>query len=458
MGEMANTPTGKYVGMNVDQFIGGAKSVGSTVYNLGKLVHEGGATAQRVAEKFGAAPVPPDQSGAFSGPNDITRALEPSNSAQSIGKTIADVGQFFIPGQAEAGALAPLGAAIGKAGIAGRAAMEAANAGAVAASQGGDPRLAAALGAAGPPVGAVASKLAPEVVNAMLNGPAKMFRAGANAGRGAVTEGIVSPTLSGIVGQAGKAMDDVGSQIGNVLTRSPKAQAAIIDATSAVDPPIDKAIRALKVLGKDSSATALENLRQGIYSDLKASGVNPTKATPSDIWEVRKQMDMGINHLGAEGTDVSVNKVSKVVRRNLANQLETAVPEVGPLNKRYSDLASLRDSAIERSNASHGFKGVVRDPINWLIGTGGSLMHHPLAAAGGIAAKEALTSPLATTLAGQGLRAAGSPTGVRGAVGLGSALTNRQTYTDENGDTIQLLGAEDRRRKTNELTKAISGQ
>lgn len=121
------------LGMAGDLVTGAAKGLGQTVTNLGEAVHMIPGVSRAVDALYGA----PVSQPSFASADDL---LAPANTAQSIGKGVEQMGEFFIPGGAVNRAVKGLG-------IAGRAGIEAAVGGGVAAAQGASMPEAAASAA-----------------------------------------------------------------------------------------------------------------------------------------------------------------------------------------------------------------------------------------------------------------------------------------------------------------------
>jgi hypothetical protein len=287
-GSMAETPLGGLV-------VGAAKGLGNTVYNLGNLVHKAVG------------------SDALSGENDITRALEPTNDWQQYGKTAEQVGEFFVPGAAQAGKLAPIANAVGRAGLVGRMATEGASAAGVATAQGGDATTAGVAGAVAPAVAATIGKVAPAIMNTKIGAKIRQFRTGADPGAGIVDQGLVAGSTGGMFEKVKAAKDAVGAKIGQVLGATSKATQHRIDVSAFVNQQVDTAIRELRAAGKDAAAGAVENVRKGLQEEFAKRGSSMGATNAKELWEVRDMLDKAMRH-GTDPLEASADGVRKAIR------------------------------------------------------------------------------------------------------------------------------------------------
>lgn len=193
-----------------DVAVGAAKGLGSTVFGLGKIVHDY-TPVGRISDAI--------QPGAF---NQKPPELVPTNTPQKIGHAIEQIGEFFVP----------VGAAgkVGKAAEVGKAAL-------LTRAQGGtgaDVGVSAGLTAAIPVVGSVAQKAAgalrrgaeKSVVQAL--GPTKeAMKATAQQIAPEMIERGVKGSRGQMLAQADKAVQSVGAKIGAALDDAEKAGTTI---------------------------------------------------------------------------------------------------------------------------------------------------------------------------------------------------------------------------------------
>lgn len=396
-----------------DFVIGAAKGVASTVLGLGALAHK----------LPGMNAIAPDQTGAFAGQDPTVNKLTTANGvAQSIGKGAEQVGEFFVPGAAEAGVLAPIAKAVGRAGLIGRAATEAASAAGVTAAQGGDPKVAAAIGGAAPVVGAGLAKVAPELINSLIDAKRAAFVTGSNPGRGIANEGVVAGTMGKLFERAKAAKNAVGAEIGKQLATLPHATSTVRDLTGVVEAPLQKAETYAQTAGKTELASSIAALRQGLHDRFSQLGSSMSAATPKDAFIVKTILDDGINFKATSNIEANFTATEKKIRSALAKYISEAVPEVAPLNKRYGDMAEAVRAISNKLDSSHGIQSFVSDRVNQLIaGLTGYATHSIPETAAALAAKVALTSTPSVTSAAQVLRGLGSQVGQRTAARVGAA-------------------------------------
>lgn len=406
--------------------VGAAKGVGNTVYNLGKLAHK----------LPGMDVIAPDRAGAFEG--GPPQALEADGGWQTAGKAAEQVGEFFVPGAATAGKLAPVANALGS-GLAGRAATGALTGGGVTAAQGGDPLAGGIAGGAAPIAAAAVGKLAAPIMNSLMQPKKAAFVTGANPGRGAAEAGVVAGSLGSAVKKVEAAREEVGTKIGTVLGLSPQARTVSIDAAALIDGPIGSTSGGARIAGTTES---VGRLRQALYDSFAQQGVSPNAVTPAQLFVVKKEIDDAIRIVGNEGPAATTREILRSIRRNFAQAIEKSVPEVRPLNKKYADLSEARTALWDRLHAPAGAQ--LMSPSNVVAGTGAGLAYwtsNPILAAAVIGTKAATSFTPTATTAAQAARAIGSETG--------QGVASRLSAAGVSGAT---------RPEPDELQRILSGQ
>lgn len=211
-----------------DIAIGAAKGVGNRAVDLGSLVHNTpvvGSITDKLATMIGGPGTDPDM--AFTKAN---QELEATSPAQSVGKGLEEMGEFFIPGEAASNAISrgistllrrPMPNVVRSVsspklvnraiGVASRVLGEGASAGAVSALHGDEhPEYAASAGALGPVVGeglaagarAMGTPLGRRIAPVLLGGTAvsafpNPMGLGATLGMYGLSKGAVSDYLAG---------------------------------------------------------------------------------------------------------------------------------------------------------------------------------------------------------------------------------------------------------------------
>ncbi len=392
--EFLNTPSGRAMQIPADFTTGVAQGAASTVYGLGKLAHH----------LPGMNTVAPDTAGAFSGAPPA--ALQPTTTAGKVGKAAEQIGEFMIPGQAEAGVLAPGARMLAKAGMLGDIASGAAVGGGVTAAQGGNPAIGAAAGGAAPIVQGMAEAVAPRILNSAIGAAKSALKTGANPGQGMVDAGIVSPTWSKALDQVSQANDAIGKRIGNVLDRISQGNAFSLDLTDAVQGPIDNGASGLNTLGKKAAASSLDDMKQGIVDRIEKTGGKLDNLTPKQAFEVVKEINKGIRNWSTDDAMTSTIGIAKEIRRNIVNEISDAYKPIKSLNSQYANLSEAGDAIQDR------LINIARtSPLSRLeslrsmgVLAGSYLFHHPVVGVGAVATDAALHTPLGATAGAQFLR------------------------------------------------------
>lgn len=218
----------------MDLATGAAKGLGGTAAGLGSLFTNyvpGVSSAVDALYALAGYPVDSRQMNADPAATRTALGLDASNAVQSVGKGAEQIAEFFVPGaQAEktaatiAARIAPRAPNVLRAvaELAPHMATQAAASGAVTALQGGDARVGAVTGAAGPVLAAGAGKLADVVGNAAVP----------------LVRSALKPTVTAMKQQAGASVTGLDAQanalasfiVKNRLTTSAKAEAMIADA------------------------------------------------------------------------------------------------------------------------------------------------------------------------------------------------------------------------------------
>lgn len=389
---------------------GVVKSGLNTAYHLGEMV----------------------RGGAEAGPNDITEALKPANTAQEIGKVAGDVGQFFVPGVAGAGRLTKAAATMQRMGLVGDIAKAAATGGVVTAAEGGSPAAGAIGGAAGAGAAGALGKLAPRLINSQIGAKKAAFMYDANPGKGISDERIVAKGLISQFNKVNAKMEQVGDKIGTVLGLSPKANTVRVDAASLFEPIIKKAEEAVKWTDP-SKLASLQTLRDALYSgftDLQSSASN---ATPREIWIARKAIDDS-NKLfgGSEGAAASNKEVLKGIRFAFKKAIEAAVPEIKPINARYANLAEASHVIHDKIAGSQGLPGLSQSMMHFgPAGVATWLTHSPVAGLATLAGTAALRTAPVATVGAQALRGIGSEEGRMFLSRLAAAFASESTQGND---------------------------
>lgn len=316
---------------------GTVKGLGNTVYHLGELVRHVTPGVQ-----------------AESGPNDITRALEPSNTTQKVAKGAEQLGEFLVPGAAEAGALAPIAKAIGKAGLAGEMLTSGATGAGVAAAQGESPVVGGVAGAVAPVAARGLVGTARAFLNGLVGASPSAFAGGANPGLSMVEEKVMGATKGGFLQGIRDAQARTMAKLNTVLSKSP----IVNDVTSAINDPIDAAIK--NAQSYPDQVKMLTNLKTQLSDEAtqQAASGSLSKVSSPELNAIRSAVDdIRIAGIGDQGVPPAVNKALLNVSRNLNTMLDNSAPGSRYLNHQYGNLREGEKMFVQkvaRGNAQIG--------------------------------------------------------------------------------------------------------
>lgn len=344
--------------------VGAAKGAGSTAFGLGSLVNS--------ASKGLQSPLYPQtgvgdmiQPGSFdSKPPELT----PQGTAQKVGYGAEQIGEYFIPGGAASKA--------GKLPLLGRMGMEALTTGAVGAAQsGGDPgqtAMAAATGAAGPPIGAVVAKGAPLLrkmaetqYGRALAATTKPLKAEAQKIVPQLLDRRVRGTLESLAAKGEANSGAIGEQIGKTY---------------------EGAAQAGKQTLTDPILSSLEGMKKKYFVQAggKALNVNPAAvekieavqnlvqqfgdaAEPDQLWKLRKNMD-DIIFNGGQVSPGTMKALQAQTRTVVQNELSKVSPDLTKLNAEFSLWKGLQKVATATTNRKIGQSGIVEMGLRTSIG------------------------------------------------------------------------------------------
>ena len=344
--------------------------------------------------------------------------VTPHGLAEKAGFYGEQVGEFFIPGGAIAkgvkGAEAAIGASkiapklMGAAKLGARSAIGGATAaGQTAIQTGGDQAASGAaglIGAAFPVAGAalrplgraIAEKLPSRLMNAQIKPLAKEFRFGRDPGEALIREGIVGNSVEEIGKRASVRLDEIGSQIGSVLT-SPLARGKVIDVAPAIS-VIDAALQRAANSGEQALVSRLQGVKDGLTKQfiigpagrLEEGGTKLLRLSPEMASKLKTEIGRATKWTG-QAFDNEVNKVRREIYGKLEEAIGSAVPSVRPLNERYSNMLSAVHAAEHRTDVlrRQNMVGLGDKSFGGAVGVG--------AIAGGAGGLQALLAGIAGT-------------------------------------------------------------
>jgi hypothetical protein len=258
--------------------------------------------------------------------------------------------------------------------------------------------------------GEAAQDTAGGVINRTAGTLKSDFKRGANPGRGYLKQGGgVARNMQDLADKAQSSIDKVTQG----LDKTYKAADAsgklfpVQDVADVVAKPMQEAAKV--ALGPGAPAGLAEQIGHlsDTFNDTFQNAINQGGFTPSQVWDLKKQLAKATNWSNA--ADVGIKQIKQQQVGALSGLLSDTFPELKPLNESFMDLKKLQERAQERANTgSKPLTSHLRD-----IGamTGGGLLfgghEGGLTAAAGIAAAKALRSTPVRTAAASGLYSVG---------------------------------------------------
>jgi len=399
--------------------VSGALTLGDVLTGAGKgaeqLVHGGGQLLRNAPVIGPALSALPSAT--------YTRPEPPSNLAQKVGYGAEKFGEFYLP----SGAVGKLGEAVatGTAGLpvlvrgginlGTRAALEGAATGGITGMQGGDVKTAAALGAASPIAGALASpitqRLPGAVINYALRPLQKQFRFGMQPGEGVAGEGIMALSDASLLRKLRARQGEIGQGIGSELAGYGGPGRTTIQQHLQ---PIDDAINQAATQNDQSLVNELTRFRKSITDKMvldpqsgqivSAGDVSRRAMTPSEAAGVKMRIGEGTQWSGAP-YEKALNQAKADTYRSLRNRIEEMVPSVGPLADRYANVTEAINAAKRKETLSNILRFSDLLPIG--VGVGESIREgHPGPVMGALGAAKMLQTTPGATITAQLLRKA----------------------------------------------------
>jgi hypothetical protein len=314
--------------------IGAAKGVGSTVFGLGKLVRDytpiGRISDAILPAAFAQKPV----------------EIVPSNTAQKVGYTGEQIGEFFLP--------------TGVAGKAGKIA-EAAKAAGLTMAQGGTPTQAgvsAALGAVVPAIGALRGRAATALEESAEKGvmqalgPTKeRYKAIAERLTPAILQRGLRGSRESLQAKAAATLETVGDQLDAALTQHGGQVISTTPVTAALETAKD-AFRTVTAAGKvvefePRSIKQLSGLQQ-IIADLGPDATVDQLVAVRRAWDKVVSQAGGFAQRGSGAIGVPLKDQSEAWAKREATGairkvLDAEVPDLSAINKEWSFWKNLDD-------------------------------------------------------------------------------------------------------------------
>jgi hypothetical protein len=281
------------------------------------------------------------------------------------------------------------------------------------------------LGIGGIEAGAAITKgMAPRFINSLIKPNAASFSYGKDPGRTVSAMGITGNSLSDFADNIEKAKNDVGSKIGDIISK-PESADVKIDATPTIARLDDAMANAAKG-GKNNQGivTTLQNIKDsllyehGVDKDgnitkvLDTNGAaiprDLTNLSPQEAFDLKKEIATQTKFTGKPSDDKTVNAILKSMYGDLKEKLNGALspasPEIKDLNQKYADLTSAelatrnRDAIVQRSNMiGMPIKVGTAAGIITALSSGGAAVPAILAGAGAAALDKAMGSTAVRT-------------------------------------------------------------
>jgi hypothetical protein len=364
--------------------------------------------------------------GEYLAPEQGIRSLEartkqvstPENTTQKVGKYGEQIGEWMIPSGAEEKAATLVGEhlpQLARFGVpAARALTGAGEAGLRSASQGGEFKTGAEIGAGGSMLGEAGRALAPKAAETALGISNRLRGHGRTIGEAALNEttGIRPETI------AQQAATKLRTLTGNLESAAGNATGAgQMGTTAPAHAILDNAI-ANAPRNAPGYRAKLESLRPLLELNPNAGAQNRV-FNPEEVLELKRGIDKEISSWD-HAAKLSVDPVKRQLYRALDSELDRTVPEAQALNQRISSLIPVKQRAEQLTrNAGLGQRIAHRIGAHTGAlaatgigaGIGGGLGYHragiPGAIVGGgmgLAVPELIASPITQMMAARALR------------------------------------------------------
>jgi hypothetical protein len=254
--------------------------------------------------------------------------------------------------------------------------------------------------------GEAAQETAGGIVNRAAGTLKSDFKRGANPGRGYLKQGSgVARSMQDLADKAQTSIDKVTTG----LDKTYKAADAsgklfpVQDVANVVAKPMQEAAKV--AIGPGAPAGLAEQIAHlsDTFDETFKQGVQQGGFTPSQVWDLKKQIAKATNWSNA--ADVGIKQIKQQQVGALSGLLSDAFPELKSLNESFVDLKKLKERAQERANTgSKPLTSHLRD-LGAMAGGGELFGGHEggLSAAAGVLAAKAARSIPARTAAASGL-------------------------------------------------------
>src|SRR5436190_13762978 len=342
--------------------LGAVKGVGQSVIGAGRLVQMIPGVTRAVDALYGSPGISEEAM------RQAEELVRPQGVAQHLGKGAEQIAELIVPGSklAQAGEaaetrfapkLAPIvGETVAK--FAPRAAVEAAGQAGMAKIQGGDPRLAAAFGAATPALGAVVEALpqklkdqaSKQVVQAL--GPTKeRFKAIAEKLAPNILQRGLRGSREALQDQAATTLSQVGDQLDTLLTQRGQqviSPQPVIQALETSKEAFRTTTAAGKIVEFEPRAIKQLNGLQQVLTDLGPTPTVEQLVAVRRAWDKVVSQAGGFEHRAAGAIGVPLKDISEAWAKREATSairelLAQQVPDLAAVNKEYAFWKGLND-------------------------------------------------------------------------------------------------------------------
>ena len=389
-----------YMGDKLESgILGIGRSLGGTVLGAGELGARGmNAIMGAAGQKQFQAPIDIGVKGNPSMEQLRQQVSTPQNTAEEVGKTIGDIGQFVAP----AGEIARLGKGIEGAleatklpgiiktvaGVGSKAALEGISTGAIAGAQEGNvtPSVEAqtALATAIPvlskfaePLVKIAGKIIPKAeITKLIKPNANAYLFGKDPAAAVAEEGIVAKSWDDFISKIKVVKNDIGKNIDSGIKT---AEAANPDKVANIEDIIQKHVQDFGKKTTDPSvwkaySDKINQLRYDVIPNLetgeleKGAAKDLTAVKPSDIWDTQKKVGKLTQWTGIPG-EKDANKSLHKLYHELGVKLDTLVPGTKDLQFRYANMLGAEKGAVARSAVAQRNTGLLASGIGAGVGT-----------------------------------------------------------------------------------------
>jgi hypothetical protein len=353
----------------------------------------------------------------------------PENTAQAIGRTGEQVGEWMLPSGAEEKAATLLGK-VPKAIPFARIGTQAVESGLRNASQGGEFGTGAEVGAGGELVNQGLQKAAPVLAETALGISNKYRGHGRTIGDAALNE------LSSV--RPASLANEAGTKIRS-LTNSLEQGASSSAIPTTTTPALNVVDDAMKTYQKRNSPLVdkLQSVKDQLTVNRTTGKAIPTNLSSSDILDLKRGIGDLINSW-APAEKKGVQPIIQRVYGALDNELDRTVPEAAGLNQRISSLIPVKQRASILANnapASQRVFSRIARPTGALLGAGVGYHEYGVpGAAVGLIAPEMISSPTGQMVAARAMKS-----GVIPQLGKALALQLDRGKEDDNENTSRAI-------------------